>query len=191
MQHQTHLASWPGHPRALPLAAVPLSPPPRALGWPAQGTWANTWAQQAQAGCPHFRLVAPYNLSSVSQAAPWSADLFTSSGEAGMAREPSQNQQADFSFRLEEVSRKSKHIFHNSSLAVAREAEPRRRAELTSQQGPEGWECAHRPGGLAGLGQAAWRAQPSSHGAGHSRQSSLLLAWISHPSTRVLAPRNL
>jgi hypothetical protein len=42
------------------------------------------------------------------------------------------------------------------------------------------------------LGQAAWRAQSSSHGAGHSRQSSLLLlAWSSHPSTIVLAPRNL
>lgn len=47
-------------------------------------------------------------------------------GEAMMTREPSQNQQADFSFRLQEVSRKSKHIFHNSSLAIALEAEPRR-----------------------------------------------------------------
>lgn len=53
-----------------------------------------------------------------------------------MARKPSQNQQADFSFRLQEVSRKSKHIFHNSSFAIVREAEPRRRAEMTSQQRP-------------------------------------------------------
>lgn len=69
-------------------------------------------------------------------------------GEAMMATKPSQNQQADFSFRLQEVSRKSKHIFHNSSLAIAPKGEPRRRAELTSQRGPEKWEGAHSQGDL-------------------------------------------
>lgn len=53
-----------------------------------------------------------------------------------MARKPFQNQQANFSFRLQEVSRESKHIFHNGSLAMALAAEPRRRVVLTSQQGP-------------------------------------------------------
>ena len=53
-----------------------------------------------------------------------------------MARKPFQNQQANFSFRLQEVSRESKHIFHNGSLAMALAAEPRRRVALTSQQGP-------------------------------------------------------
>lgn len=52
------------------------------------------------------------------------------------ARKPFQNQQANFSFRLQEVSRESKHIFHNGSLAMALAAEPRRRVTLTSQQGP-------------------------------------------------------
>lgn len=84
-----------------------------------------------------------------------------------MARKPSQNQQADFSFRLQDISRKSKPIFHNSSLAIvlAIEAKPRRREEMTSQQGPRevgGYPqaretCRAGPGSLESPALLLWK----------------------------------
>lgn len=145
MQYQTHLASWPGYSRALPLATVPPPHPhipqavlPRAPGQ-TFGHAGSGWLPTLQAG----------GTLQSEQCIPGSSLELKPVyflGEAMMARKPCRNQQADFSFRLQEVSRKSKHIFHNSSLAIALEAEPRRRAQQTSQQGPEGWEGAHRPG---------------------------------------------
>ena len=146
MQHQTHLAFWPGHPRALPLATVPLTPPPTCpkLVCPGHlgkhlGTAGSGWLPTLRAGgtLQSEQCIPGSSLELKPVYFLW---------ESAMARKPSQNQQADFSFRLQEVSRKSKHIFHNSSLAIALEAEPRRRAELSSQQGSERWESAHRPG---------------------------------------------